>query len=463
MRWLTALFFLPAAFAAAAEVELPAPPPAYAALRFNEDYSYLSDPARRTDPFDALKYLQLRADDPSWYLSVGGELRERVEVISRPDFGFGGSHDGYLLQRIALHTDFHLGERVRVFVQGISGLMWGEERPAPPPQDDPFDLQYAFVDLVPWLSGEERLTLRLGRFGMSLGAGRLVATRAAPNIPFKFDGAELLYQRPGWEAIAFLTRPGEERRNGLDMEDDDTTFWGAYGTHWFGPGKKTGADLYYLGLKRENSIYASGVETQTRHSIGTRLFGKKSGWDWDTEAVIQLGTYGENDDILAWTGSVDAGYTWAETAWTPRLGAKFDVASGDRDPDDGRQETFDALFFKSGYFNDASLLRPSNIIDIHPTLTVQPTGALQLSTGVDVFWRYSSRDAVYDPPGFIQIPVTDNRSRYLGTAVDLNLSWRVQRHALLSASYVYFFTDNYIASAGGSGTGFFSATLSLQF
>jgi hypothetical protein len=462
MRGLLLLLLTPLACGLGAEPELPQPPPAYSPLRFNEDYSYLRDPSRRTDPFDALKYLQLRADDATWFVSLGGEVRERVEVISHPDFGFGGGHDAYLLQRLALHADLHLGERVRVFVEGISGLVWGEDRPAPPTQDDPLDLQYAFVDLEPWLSGEERFTLRFGRFGMSLGAGRLVATRASPNIPFMFDGAELLYQRPGWEALAFLTRPGEQRTNGLDLEDDDTTFWGAYATHWFAADRKTGADFYYLGLKRENSVYASGEGTQTRHSFGARLFGKARGWDWDTEGVVQFGSF-EDDDILAWTGSIDAGYSWSEATWQPRLGIKFDVASGDRDPHDGRQETFDPLFFKSGYFNDASLLRPSNLIDVHPSLTVQPTDGLQFSAGVDVFWRYSSRDAIYDPPGFIQIPVTENRSRYLGTALDVNMSWRLQRHALLSASYVYFFTDNFVRSAGGGSTGFFSTTLSLQF
>jgi hypothetical protein len=142
---------------------------------------------------------------------------------------------------------------------------------------------------------------------------------------------------------------------------------------------------------------------------------------------------------------------------------KFDVASGDRDANDGRQETFDPLFFKSGYFNDASLLRPSNLIDLHPSLTVQPANGVQVNGGVDVFWRYSTRDAIYDPAGFIQIPVTNNRSNYLGTALDLNVSWRLQRHALLSASYVYFLTDNYVKSAGGGKVGYFSATLSLQF
>ncbi len=462
MRCLAAILLLSTASGWADESEIPKPAPAYLPLRFNEDYSYLADPARRTDPFDTVKYLPLRADAPSWYLSLGGEIRERLELTSNPNFGLGGRRDGYLLQRLTLEADLHLGERVRIYIEGISGLIWDEDRPPPPVQDDPADLQFAFIDLVPWLDGDQKLTVRFGRFGMSLGAGRLLATRAAPNIPFKFDGAELIYEREGWQALAFLTRPGEERTDGFDQEDDTTTFWGAYLTHWLDAPRQRGFDLYYFGLARESSVYVSGEAYQVRHSPGARVFGKAGGWDWDFEGVAQFGSFG-NDQIFAWTGSIDAGYSWKNTAWQPRLGVKFDVASGDRDPNDGRQETFDPLFFKSGYFNDASLLRPSNIIDVHPSLTIEPASGVQLNGGVDVFWRYSTRDGIYNPPGFIEVPVTENRSRYLGTALDVNLSWRIQRHILLSSSYVYFLTDNYIHSAGGGSVGFFSATLTLQF
>jgi hypothetical protein len=462
MRWATAILGITIAAASAEETETPKPPPAFLPLRFNEDYSRLADPTVHIDAFDPLKYLRLRADDPTWYLSFGGELRERVELVSNPDFGLGVRRDGYLLQRITLEADLHLSNRLRFYVEGISGLIWDKNTPTPPVQDDPADLQFAFMDVVPWLDEDQKLTARFGRFGMSLGSGRLVATRAAPNILFKFDGAELLYQREGWEALAFLTRPGKERTNGFDQEDNDTTFWGAYLTHWLDAKRKSGFDLYYLGLARENSVYASGTANQHRHSPGLRYFGEAGAWDWNVEGVVQFGSFG-SDRIFAWTGSVDAGYSWKETAGKPRLGLKFDVASGDRNPRDGRQETFDPLFFKSGYFNDASLLRPSNVIDIHPSVSFEPARRMEVSAGVDVFWRYSSQDAIYDPPGFIQVPVTDNRSRYLGTALDVNVSWRVQRHALLSSSYVYFFSDNFVHSAGGGGVGFFSATLQLEF
>jgi alginate export protein len=436
-------------------------PPSYKVLRFDESYLYLSDPAKRTDILDSIKYIPLQAGDTSWYLTIGGELRERFEAMHNPDFGIDASHDSYWLQRITLFGDLHLGQRVRVFVEGISGLIGGEEQPASPPQDDPIDLQFAFIDVTPYLNGSERLDLRVGRFGMSLGSGRLVATRAAPNIPFKFDGFEALYQSSLWQATAFLTRPVKEEPEKFDSDDRSIAFWGAYLTHWFDSFRTVGADLYYLGIEREQGAYASGDGHEYRHSFGTRIFGETNGWDWNGEAVVQVGRFG-HASILAWTASLDAGYT-LETTLQPRLGLKVDVASGDTNKRDGRQGTFDALFFKSGYFNDASLVRPSNVIDVHPNLAANLTKSVSLNGGVDVFWRYSKDDAIYGPPGFVSIPALRSESAYVGTAVDVNLQWQVQRHVTVLASYVHFFTGSYVRSAGGGDVDYFSTTLSFVF
>src|SRR2546423_1077873 len=154
--------------------EIPAAPPAYKLLRFDEDYSYLAGPVPETDLFDPIKQIPF-GSNPKWFMTLGGELRERFEGAKTRGFGLKGDHDAYGLERATLLVDLHLGERLRVFAEGISGIIEGESRPAPPVQDDPIDLQAAFVDLVPYLTSEDRLTLRAGRFAMSLGAGRLVA------------------------------------------------------------------------------------------------------------------------------------------------------------------------------------------------------------------------------------------------------------------------------------------------
>jgi len=439
--------------------ETPAPPPSYKILRFDEDYACLANPALRGDGLDPLKYIPLWTNGLATYLTVGGELRERFEAAKDPGFGVQGDHDAYWLQRITLLGDLHVGDRLRFYVEGISGLEEGEAQPAPPPQNDPLDLQFAFVDVVPYLTGDESLTVRAGRFGMSLGSGRLVATRAAPNIPFKFDGAELLYVNPGWTWTAFLTRPVLEAPNQLSNADSGTAFWGIYGTHWLDPAQQLGYDLYYLGIEREHGDYASGTGRELRHSFGSRLFGERNHWDWNAEAVAQTGTYGD-ESILAWTASLDAGYT-LKTDWEPRFGLKADVASGNTG--DGRQGTFDALYFKSGYFNDASLLRPENIIDLHPNVGFAPARSVSVDGGVDVFWRYSRNDGIYSPAGFLELPASNNRSAYVGTALDVNLEWRIQKHISLLASYVHFATGDYIQAARGGQVDYVSTTLSFIF
>ena len=467
MRWLLFIpvgaFYVSAVLAQGVntEAEIPMPPPGYKILRFDEDYSYLTNEDNRTDLFDPVKYIPLRKDDPLWYLSFGGELRERVEGNYNPNFGIGGvGPDSYLLQRITLLTDVHLGERVRFFVEGISGIVVGESQTPPPVQQDPGDLQFAFVDVVPWLTEDQRLTLRVGRFGMSFGAGRLVATRAAPNILFRFQGAELLYSRPDWNVTGFVTQPVKDS-GGISGADHSTTFWGLYATHYFNAPRNTGLDLYYLGIHNDNATYASGTAEEDRHSLGAREFGVWSHWDWDAEQVLQVGSFG-NDSILAWTAAINGGYTW-ETLWQPRLGIKAGIVSGDHDPNDGRLETFNALFFKSGYFNDASVIRPQNIISVHPNLTVHPSPKVTVDGGASPFWRYSRNDAVYAVPGFVSIPALHNASSYVGTAFDVNLTWQIQRHISFQASYVHFLTGSYIHQAGGRDVNYFSTTFSFLF
>src|SRR5260221_13335765 len=74
--------------------EIPLPPPGYKMLRFDEDYSCLTNRDNRTDLFDPVKYIPLRKDDPLWYVSFGGELRERVEGNYDRNFGIGGGGGG---------------------------------------------------------------------------------------------------------------------------------------------------------------------------------------------------------------------------------------------------------------------------------------------------------------------------------------------------------------------------------
>ncbi len=82
--------------------------PPYKFLRYDEDYSFLSDPTQRTDLFDWVKYIPL---DGAGYLSFGGEVRERFETYKNEEFSPNPNADNaYLLQRYLFHADYHPAE-----------------------------------------------------------------------------------------------------------------------------------------------------------------------------------------------------------------------------------------------------------------------------------------------------------------------------------------------------------------
>jgi hypothetical protein len=295
---------------------------------------------------------------------------------------------------------------------------------------------------------------------MTYGSGRLVATRAAPNIPFKFDGGQLIDSVGGGKIYAFVTKPAREQKNAFDDEYPGQLFWGVYGTTpTLVPALGLKEDIYYLGYKNDQARYASGAGEEERETFGTRFFGQADGFDYDIEPVIQTGRF-DGRTILAWTYASSLGYRFENAPTKPRLGVDFDVASGDTKG--GSFGAFNPLYFKSGYFNDASVIRPSNIIDIHPTLELLPRDDVLIVAGSDVLWRYTNADGIYSPPGNLEIQ-PGGSSHYVATTAELSVQWQINRHLTWIASYVHMFTGDTVQKLGAKDVDYFGSWVTFTW
>jgi len=417
-------------------------PPSYRLLRAEEDWSYLRDPERRTDLFDPLKFIPL--DSEGWaYLTLGGDVRERVEYFRSPDWGAGPQRTQSLLQRYMVHSDLHDGPSFRVFVQLKSGLEYGREGGPRPPDEDRLDLHQAFVDGVWALSEEDSVTLRLGRQEMQYG-GRLVSVREGPNVRQSFDAARFLIRMREWEVDAFGSRPAETRAGIFDDGPDETRwFWGVYALS--PPGWLWGmtADFYYLGLDNEDAAFDQGAAHEVRHSAGTRLHGEAGAVDYNFELVYQFGRFGRGG-ICAWTVASDTGYTLKDFLFTPRVGLQADVASGDRNPSSPGLGTFNALFPKGSYFGETGLLGPANFYDLHPALSFEPAADVTFTADWCFFWRQSPRDGLYSPSVTVLRSSRATRERYVGSQLSVSIAWQVERHLELVLYYAHFFAGPFI-------------------
>lgn len=421
------------------------------------------DKREHTDWSSSLKHIRLN-DDGTVYLSLGGELRERYEYYDEPLFGVRSvRHDDYLLHRLLLNLALRTGDHFRIFLELGNHLEAGKEAPRSPNDVDELDFQQAFFDLVIPFDEQSKLTLRAGRQQMILGSGRLVSVREGSNIRRAFDGARLMFQRGNATFDAFLVRTVRLHVGAFNDEPEQgETFWGGYGVIPLQALSDGHLDLYYFGLERKEAAFQQGVADENRHSFGARLWGKPGNWDYNYEAVIQTGSFGDGD-IFAWTFASDTGYTFCSILFSPRLGLKADIASGDSNPRENRLNTFNALFPKQPYFSEASLLAPANIIDLHPSIALHFTEKVSLTTDVDFFWKQRSADAIYAPPGRPLIQSGTTNSRNIGTQVNAALEWEVNRDLSMTFYYSHFFAGSAVTAAGGHNVDFVGSWISFRF
>src|SRR5262245_3630615 len=357
-----------------AQSACPDPPP-YELLRQDENYSYLRDKACRQDRWDSLKYVSLGSSGDE-FLTTGGEIRSWYQGFRNASWGIGPQDgNGYLLQRQTMYGDFHLNDRFRVFAQLMSAIEAGRNGgPRPVIDESKLFFVEAFVEITLAKNEQSSLVLRPGREEFYFGSGRLVDPREGLNVPETFDGVALIWKTPSWNMTGFVTKPVLNGTGFFDAPPEPgTTFWGAYAVR---PSPKVAGghmDLYYFGLNEQDAEFERGTAHQVRHTFGVRFWREPGGWDYNSESILQVGTFGSSG-LRAWGTSQDAGYTFRSARFQPRVGVRAGASSGDSGDPESPLGTFSPLFPTGIYFGQGAinLQGPSNQIHVDPRVTLQP-------------------------------------------------------------------------------------------
>lgn len=400
----------------------------------------------------------------AWSIALAVELRERFESSRNPVFGLAApARNDYLLHRAAVLADIHDDDRFRTLVELVGGFTSGWAGPRPPTQDDPLDLLQGFAALSLPLSGGE-VTIQAGRQQMSFGSSRLVSVREATNVRRAFDGIRSTWISAAHTTIdAFIVRPVFPEDDVFDdRSSSEQNFWGVYGTlapPAFGSSR---LDAYYLGLRRDDAAFAQGEARELRHTVGLRLFGDVSRWDWNIEAAWQWGSFGASR-IRAWTVSVDVGYGFPAWPFSPRLGVKADAISGDGDLQDATLGTFNPLFPKLPYFSEANVATPANLLDVQPGVVLSLTDQLSCTVSWNALWKYAREDAFYSPPLVAVSGTSMSKRRDIGWQLNTALEWQPVEHLALGATYVTFEPRSVTEHAGGQAGSFFTAWVQWTF
>src|SRR5712671_2716971 len=171
--------------------------------RYEEDYSYLRDPARSNDFFDPLKFISLGADGEV-YLTLNGEARFRYDNTDHRNFAIATaatpartagarptltpatevSTNQLYKQRYALGADLHLGPNVRFYADLYHGQQTGHRvgPTIPGNQRDALGLVNGFGEVYGIL-GDAKTGFRAGRQEIFFGNNLQVRANVSTNLP----------------------------------------------------------------------------------------------------------------------------------------------------------------------------------------------------------------------------------------------------------------------------------------
>jgi hypothetical protein len=418
--------------------------------RWQEDYSYLAN--RERTGWEQLKYILLPGL-PNSYLSLGGELRNRIDAYDPYLFGIGRSGFDWASEQARLfqHFDLHLGKAFRAFLQLDTSFESG--RPVQRAFDQsPPDVRLAFGDLLLPV-GAGTAMLRGGRQDLYLGPSRWLAIRDPTNIRRSFDGVLVEYSDPNVTLRGFAARPVNILPDAFDDRTFQAEFFrGGYATVRRPFGVPVTVDGYVYGKQQDSATFARGTASEDRWTGGGRIAANFAGFETIGEAAYQWGTFG-NARIAAVGAFGDAGYRFAPfdaspTKVTPKTGVRAHYASGD---DDLRSRTFRNF---TGAYPAASVISEMSLISVSNVTNVQPYVQFFISSGpvVGASWNFvrkvTTADSVYGPIGTL-ITARNSTSLDVAQIGQLDLTWDLTRFVQLHALYAHIFAGQYIKDAGG--------------
>ena len=396
----------------------------------------------------------------------------------------------FTLQRMRLSFDMDINKNVmaRVMFQdvrtfGEAGITTNEERT---------DVQEGYVqlrnlgDINPLLSNVQ---LRIGRWQQGYGNHRVIGTLGWANQSRSYDGAKIMYKKGNFNVDVFAWQIAENTTGGVSGSDStfsqasgkDTVLYGFYAKYKFGGFLKGNVIEPYMVVRAEETQEdrtnaTQAAESETRYTWGFRAAGKNiaglGGLDYTIEPNLQTGSsrytpfgmsQNENskENISAWAIHAEAGYTFKNLPWTPRIGYAYSFASGDDSFDTGSQKTYKQVsptqHAHNGYMDITSW---QNIIDHQLHINLKPTKKLvvdvkahffELDQEADNWWHVggavanrAGADKFIDNNGTSQ-DVDDE----LGQEIDVTLKYKMFENFGVVAGYSHFFSGDFIEDTGG--------------
>lgn len=401
------------------------------------------------------------AQDLPLGLELSGNHRLRYETLQNYDFiynrpavdGHADNDDDRLLSRFRLYLDLKPCPGLEMHVTFQDSREFGSElidhdvldRSYKNGWQNKTDIHEAWLKLQ---LGDCPAWLQVGRMQMNYGDHRLLSGANWGNNARAFDVVKLIWQQGDMTLDLFAGNVVQVDSNAWDHSNENDDLLGAYASIKNLP--QGTQDVYFL--------YRDNEDTDREiYTVGTRIDGKSGAYDWNMEGAYQWGSvraHGDNDrhesiDHEAWAVYGEVGYTCQAAPRTPRLCLGYAYATGDGDPHDDENNTFDQLFPSNharGRFGHMDRFSWRNMHCPAVKLSWNQFDNLKIQTNWHFFWLdEEDTDAWYSGGGAaIRNANGADVSKFVGHELDIAATYTISDRASLELGYSHFFANDYV-------------------
>lgn len=309
--------------------------------------------------------------------------------------------------------------------------------------------------------GNDRpLTLRAGRFHLELLDRRLIAENEFRNTTNNFDGFRIKIGKKDndWDIDSFLMRPVIRYPYQFDRPDWQNWIYGSVFSirRW---SEYATAQPYFLGRTAYGDPYnpsASARLHRETYAPGLRVYGALGNFDYDLDVNKQFGQTGEfralgnAQNAVQTTAALDAiaygieaGYTFSDHPWKPRVSAVYTYGSGNKSPFDSVSQNFDIFYAFNQPFSRNDYMAWNNMKAPKARLEFTPAKDLRIDAAFSAYWLASAANAweranLYAPLG--------NRGTFMGAEFDIRARYKLSQFINLTASYARFWPGSFTSS-----------------
>ncbi len=287
------------------------------------------------------------------------------------------------------------------------------------------------------------LSLRVGRMAFEIIDRKLFSRDDWGNAGTNFQGFRAIVGKKenDWQFDSFAFQPMVKKLDEADHKNKDRWLYAAV-LNWRRWSEIVTLQPFYFKLDQKESAVSQKIRI---NSPGFRLFGTfgKSGFDYDLISIYQFGE-AAGQTHRAYAYATELGYRF-ERNWRPRFSLTYGYSSGDKNPNDAKNQRFERLYGFNRPWSNSNTIEWENLETLKSRIEFQPHKKLHMEGSYSFYWLASATDSwaranLQDKTG--------NSGEFIGQDLDFRAHYKTTKHSKITLGFAHFRPGKFTKNVG---------------